>query len=515
MSNLTQSQLKALRKRWDKLGERISNNSLIDSNESSSDKHKRIDRARKDYNFFVTYYFPHYTKNKLGEVTPCADFHVKAANHALKHKQKRNIIEWGRGLAKSTHFDIFIPMWLKIQEPREINTMLLIGKNNQAAIRLLLDVQAEFQYNERYINDFGKQISAGNWSEGDFVTTDNVAFIALGMGQPVRGARNGANRPDYVVCDDLDDRKVCKNPARVREAVEWIYRDVIPAMDIGIARFFLVNNRIHKESILATIAQERKQWHHHKINALKKNGEPSWYPRYTKEFYDELQEDIGWKAFETEYQNNPTEDAGRFKLEHIQWCHPKRLSAYDRLVVYLDPSFRSGKSSDHKGGTFLGKLAREYHVLKCFNRQCEMSELVKWCYDLWEEIPSGVYVDWWIEGYGIQTDFLEDFAIEGDARGYQLPIMADMEQKGNKEDRIENEIKYFERLWVFFSHKIKGKKDTEKAIDHLTAWDRGSDTPDDWPDSFQGARKECDKSSQQPDRANKPIITKRRYKNAY
>lgn len=37
-----------------------------------------------------------------------------------------------------------------------------------------------------------------------------LEFDKLGMGQSPRGLRNGAYRPDYIVCDDLDTTEMSR-----------------------------------------------------------------------------------------------------------------------------------------------------------------------------------------------------------------------------------------------------------------------------------------------------------------
>ena len=124
--------------------------------ESPAEKQARIRRARTDYNFFVNHYFPHYTDDPAtGKHTECAPFHIEAANRVRKDPNYKGVEKWARGHAKSTHFDIFMPLWLKIQEPREINVMVLVGKSEENAKTLLGDLQAELQYNQQYIADFG------------------------------------------------------------------------------------------------------------------------------------------------------------------------------------------------------------------------------------------------------------------------------------------------------------------------------------------------------------------------
>ena len=56
--------------------------------------------------------------------------------------------------------------------------MVIVGKSEESAIRLLGDIQAELQYNKRIIADFGKQMSMGSWTEGEFNTKDGVYFLA-------------------------------------------------------------------------------------------------------------------------------------------------------------------------------------------------------------------------------------------------------------------------------------------------------------------------------------------------
>ena len=68
-------------KQWKKHCETVQNSTTINVAESEKDKLARIKKVRSDYAAFVDYYFPHYTVNpETGKTTPCADFHIKAAN---------------------------------------------------------------------------------------------------------------------------------------------------------------------------------------------------------------------------------------------------------------------------------------------------------------------------------------------------------------------------------------------------------------------------------------------------
>ena len=122
--------------------------------------------------------------------------------------------------------------------------MVLVGKSQDNANTLLADIQAELEYNQRYINDFGKQKNAGNWTDGQFVTQDDCAFFARGRGQSPRGLRYKENRPDYIVIDDLDDDELVENEARVSKMVDWVKEALFGALDGGRGRFVMVGNLI-------------------------------------------------------------------------------------------------------------------------------------------------------------------------------------------------------------------------------------------------------------------------------
>ena len=151
------------------------NSSLLQ--ETATQKEQRIRRLQKDYAAFCEYYFPHFLTlhdQVTGEpirVIHNAPFHNQAALKIKNTPNLKAVFKWPRGHAKSTHIDIFSPLWLMFQPKRLINFMVLVGKSDDNASRLLGDIQAELQYNQRIIADFGPQMSMGDWTEGEFTTS--------------------------------------------------------------------------------------------------------------------------------------------------------------------------------------------------------------------------------------------------------------------------------------------------------------------------------------------------------
>mgnify|MGYP000655289396 CR=1 FL=1 len=130
----SKAELKEAVERWQKHCETVQQATVVNTAETVRERLARIKRVRADYAAFVEYYFPHYTVNpETGKQTPCAPFHIKAANKVLNERNLKAAFKWHRGAAKSTHLDIFIPLWLKCQEIRQINVMVLVGKRKTPA----------------------------------------------------------------------------------------------------------------------------------------------------------------------------------------------------------------------------------------------------------------------------------------------------------------------------------------------------------------------------------------------
>lgn len=466
----------------------VQNSTTINMAESAKDKLARIKKVRADYAAFVAYYFPHYTVNpETGKTTPCADFHIKAANKVKKERNLKAVFKWHRGAAKSTHLDIFIPLWLKCQEVKQLNVMVLVGKSEDNANTLLADVQAELQFNRRYINDFGEQYNSGSWEEGEFVTKDGTAFFARGRGQSPRGLRYRSHRPDYIVIDDLDDDELCESPARVTRLTNWVKEALFGALDGGRGRFIMVGNLIAKNSVLANIAATDGV-HVSQVNIWDKNGNVSWAAKWTPEEVKDIERFQGYRSFQKEYMNNPITEGAVFRQDWIKWGKLPDLKKFEEIILYIDPSFKGTTKNDYKAAKLWGKVASQLWHIKAFVRQCSVAEMVRWLYDLYEwSLEKGIAIKWYMEANFMQDTILDEFRREGDLRGYQLPISGDKRKKPDKFQRVEAISPLWERGFVTYNEDEKNDPDMLAGIEQTLAFEKGMRGHDDAPDADEGA----------------------------
>lgn len=475
----------------------------IDLTESPKDKAARIKDLESDYIRWFENYFPHYAKKTS------APYHKKLADKVIKNPKSKTLAEIYRSGAKSVHIDMGIPLYLMVTG--QLNFMVIFGENAPKAKKLISNIQAELEYNQKFINDYGRKMGNGNWADGDFLTTDGIRFMSLGWEQSARGLREGAERPDYIVVDDVDSRKHVNNSVMMAAGVEKITEEIFgcfDAADDGIERFVYANNNFHKNSITNRLKTEfNKNIQLDKNKGIKSdyyvltvtavvdlvNFEPTWPSKTTPEY---------WKS---KYEKNPRAFLREFMHVHVatgkifteammQWKDMLRLKDYDALIVIGDLSYKD--KADYKGMYLIGKKGREYHVIHCFLRQTNRPEVASWLYDMYEDRKLNKYnIDYLIDGQFAQDEFVEDFDEEGEIRGYFIPVIANKTNYGNKPNHIESILGKFIRRWVFWNIKEKQHADQIVTLDQFYDFEKGSDTNDDGPDAIAVGFKELDKKT--------------------
>jgi len=471
---------KDLQQRWQQRIEWIQGQSFTIT-DSPQERDDRILRAQKDYDFFVKTYFPLLAPKK------CGKFQLDAAAYLKSAKETRALFEWARGHAKSSHLSLLIPLWLKIQQPRQIHVMILVSKSEEMAVRLLSDLQAELQYNQAFIHDFGEQMKSGSWADGEFHTTDGCLFLALGRGQSPRGLKDRGKRPDYIVVDDIDDDELIRNPRRVGDALDWVLTALAGTMEMGRGRFVMVGNRIGKDSILSRFAQ-RPGVHHTVVNALDKHGLPSWSENYTPDEIRKMREFVGERRFQKEYMNNPINEGSVFQKKHIKYGPMLDLKLYRTLICYTDPSFKNSATADFKATMLVGKTPDgAFHVLKAYADQTTVMQMVCWHYDLERYVDGRVPILYYMESNFLQELLLDEFKQVGNLSGKHIPIRGDARKKPDKFARVEAMSPIFERGLMVFNQKEKDSQGMIVLEEQLLMFEKGSKSHDDAPDALEGA----------------------------
>ena len=490
--------MEALRRYQDQLAI-IADSARPEVQHSAEQRDARVARATKDYNYYVTQYFPHWAKSD------CAPFHVKAANKSRRDKNIALLRKWGRGLAKSTHADVLEPIWLHIFHGEPM-CMILVGKSLFDAKVLLSDLQAEFEGNPQLLADFGPLLDAGTWAKGNFRTKRGGRFFALGKGQSPRGKRNGPQRPNYLVLDDVDDDEEINNSKQVDKSVRWVLRALIPAMGAEGGRFNMAQNLIGPYTILSCLA-ENPEFETYQVNALDDDGKPSW-SYYTPEFYDRMKRRIGTDAFDTEYQNDPKTAGKIFTNEHLPYAPVKRRDRYERLVGQWDIAYSESKTADFNAVPIVGlTTSGQVHLLTGFCRQCVMEDALRWMYDYQLTLPSNAVVEWYAESQFWNQAVALAMQNVAQEYGWRLPIIFDDRPSGNKYSRITQMLPTMQRREFYINELEKHNPDIQRGIQQIKGIEPGYSTKDDFPDALAEAIRKLEETQLSAD--SDPVLGER------
>jgi predicted phage terminase large subunit-like protein len=487
-------------KRYTEHCRRIAMATTIDLNEVAADKIKRRTELEKEYTTWFEYYFPNYAKAK------CAPFHQKLARDVINNTNIRLLAEMYRSAGKSVHIDLGIPLYLYLAK-KELRFMLLMGETERKAKKLLSDISAQISHNNRLINDYGNRTGTGSWADGDFLTGDGIRFMSLGFGQDPRGAKEGAERPDYIVVDDCDTKKHVNNDRLMREAVDFITEDLWGCFDAATGsreRFVFANNNFHKNGI----TNRMKLYFEDVIKTKSETGdavfkvitvkavnnitdfEPAWPDKTDKEYWRTKFNAMPYRSFMREYMHTHIEDGAIFKHEDIRYCKPLPLKKYEALCFYGDLSYKA--NADYKAMILIGKTGKEFHVIFTYLRQKSRADCARWLYDMYVKHQLFKYnIRYMIEGLFAQDEFVNDFDIEGEKRNMYIPVIADKRPKVDKYDRVESLSGYWERGWWMFCKDtrtcVSNTDDQQILIDQFMAFEKGSKAHDDGPDACHGA----------------------------
>ena len=456
----------------------IKDSTEINPFETPEEKEAIIERLKKDPAFLAEFLFPHYATAKASW------FQIRLAKAVLKNKRIRRLVRWGRGLAKSVWVNVFIPIYLWING--EFVYEVIVGNNEKKAKRLLADVQAEFEANNRLIHYFSEQFCRGNWEDGDFRTKDG-RFIgqAIGMGQDCRGLRVGPIRPNYISADDLEDKDTIKNPKRQDEVVEWIEGALLKTMDGDTKRYLHPNNDPWPRSIQNQLEKKHPKWDLDEVCAYdEKTFKPAWPEKYDENYYRDEEED-GAITARSEYNHKKLVKGKVFTDDLIQWGKRPNLNHFSIIVGFWDVAY-SG-NNDYNAVKVWGLHGFNFWQLRAFVRQCKMEDAIRFMYEFEKLLPPTVTIHWRVEEQFWNDPLIQ--ALKAVEMEYKRPlnIVVSPKPKTKKFDRLLSMHPYYQNRRVYYADSEFANNDTNEGINQLKGIEPGYSTHDDSPDADQQA----------------------------
>ena len=358
------------------------------------DRLRRIHRAENDVLYFGMEYFsenlnPGNADNMIPEGTTyenSADFHKMLCglfDDITKGIQKKNVA-WAvpRGHAKTAWIsNIFLLHQVVFRKKKYI---VLFSETTDVAGDFISWGRYQLKLNDKLRSDFGELLHVKpSMNELDnkyeYITKSNTKVEAKGLGTQTRGLRHGNTRPDLFILDDLESKESTNTTELIEKSKSWFREEMLPAMAKDGLCVYL-GTILCYGSLLHYVIEERRDFESRKFSAIISYADredlwSKWREIYRSDekgaadraeaFYREneeemlkgveilwdgywsyyelivLKEENGIKAFNQEYQNNPTDEERQiFKPESFTWfitddLKDKNLEFYGAIDISM------------------------------------------------------------------------------------------------------------------------------------------------------------------------------------
>lgn len=333
-------------------------------------------------------------------------------------------------------------------------------------------------------------MSYGSWADGEFDTTDNRKFKALGLNQPFRGLRSGQYRIDFASVDDCEDRKTAKNTELVRENVEKITGDLGKAFHLRRGRMLVLNNYIVKNGLLDGIKEafkKSKHFHESIVNLSDKDGNPSWHQRLTRQDVININKKTDPYTSQREDYNNPIEKGKLFKAEWLKYVDIPDTFIWDGVIAHWDLSYT--RNGDFKACAIVGFKSGKAYLMDVFCRQCDLPEAMEWHYSKMREYGlKGISVLSFYDATASQAAVFQTAWLSTAEREKFASIPLPNHTNSDKHIRIEATLTdvFFNKLLVI-GKNLKDTEDWEAAQEQILSFEKGTKAHDDFPDTLENA----------------------------
>ncbi|MFC1625880.1 phage terminase large subunit [Patescibacteria group bacterium] len=265
-------------------------------NEIVNNPELRKELARQNHYWFFHIYFSHYVKYET------AQFQKEIFELTEDESIKQAVIVAFRGSAKSTIMSLSYPIWAMLGKLEK--KFITIASLTQSQARLILfNIKEELEKNKLLVQDFGPFVTSDDeWRWNSLVVSKfQTRIMAFSANESIRGYRHSSNRPDLIICDDIEDLNSVKTQEGRDKTFRWLTGDLIP-MGSQDTKVVVIGNLLHEDSIIMRLKN--------RIGDKYQNSVFKSYPLINETG------DVLWSA---KYPTQETLESGRVKIGDIAW----------------------------------------------------------------------------------------------------------------------------------------------------------------------------------------------------
>lgn len=243
---------------------------LMDNEEllEQMEREYRVARSEYDILYFTYEYFsddrnPDNDDNLIPAGVSIEDapkFHIDLC-HKLEeqslYKPTKNIC-WAapRGHAKTMFNSNTYPIHELVFNKRQF--ILIISETANLSATLIRYIAEQLKYNEKLRSDYGELLSPSKQlndidNNEMFETTSGALVRSGSIGKAIRGARNGGQRPDLIICDDLESMDNTNTPEAREKNLHWYNSVIVPIGTPEKTGIIYMGTMVHGSGLLPNI----------------------------------------------------------------------------------------------------------------------------------------------------------------------------------------------------------------------------------------------------------------------
>ena len=437
-----------------------------------------------------------------------------------------------RGHAKSTFVSNVFPIhqcYFDCATDGGRKYILIISETEDLSTKFVEYINSQLKFNKKLRDDLGVIMNESKFDNKkdtgmEFVTTKGTMVRAAGMGKALRGARNGAYRPDLVILDDLESMANTNTKELREKNLHW-YNSVIEPIGVeGRTAFLYVGTLVHGNGLLpdiltridyesrkyAAIVQEpdnMELWMHYceilddktdeereaKADAFyeenREEMDKGWKTLWSRWTYSALMKKkstLGTKAFNSEYMNIAYDpDSQVFNEDNIiffddrdlidQWGRRIPLDIYGFWDLAVG---KGNKRDDYNAVVIIGrdKLTGVMYVLDAWSAKVPAHKALA--------VAEQKISEWQPRLFGVETiqmqyEFYRQLQENIMKHGLYSTRLKACNPKAKKEDRIQILEPLFETGY------LRLKRSQRLLLEQLLVFPQGEH--DDLPDALASA----------------------------
>lgn len=216
------------------------------------DRQVRQAITRESLEMFISFYLGKYLKY------PSPEFHHIIFRHLQNEALGMIGIVAFRGSAKSTIVNLAYSLWAILGKQQK-KFVLIVAQTQEQARQFITNIKEELEHNELLKADLGPfQEEDNEWRSSSVVIPKYGARIrVISIEQSIRGSSYLQNRPDLVICDDIENTESIKTIENRDKTYFSVKSELIPAGDID-TRFIFIGNLLHHDSTLMRLKDDMK-----------------------------------------------------------------------------------------------------------------------------------------------------------------------------------------------------------------------------------------------------------------